>query len=88
MAGGSVDISAALSSAAVDAVLWVGYPGEAGGDAIANVLFGTVVPAGRMPYTVYSAEYVNQVGWRLRHACVHPQRLCVCAPLRRYPCLR
>jgi beta-glucosidase len=36
-----------------DALLWVGYPGEAGGEAIAQVLFGDVNPAGRLPFTWY-----------------------------------
>jgi beta-glucosidase len=35
----------------VGAVLWVGYPGEAGGYAVANVLFGKVPPSGKLPFT-------------------------------------
>lgn len=35
-----------------DAVLQVWYPGEAGGDAIAEVLFGDRAPTGRLPITV------------------------------------
>ncbi len=35
-----------------DAVLQVWYPGEAGGTAIARVLFGKACPGGRMPITV------------------------------------
>ncbi|MCC5808029.1 MAG: glycoside hydrolase family 3 C-terminal domain-containing protein [Opitutales bacterium] len=35
-----------------DAVLQVWYPGEAGGEAIASVLFGKRAPGGRMPVTV------------------------------------
>lgn len=38
---------------ACEALLWVGYPGEAGGEAIARVLFGDVAPSGRLPFTMY-----------------------------------
>lgn len=37
---------------AADAVIQVWYPGQAGGTAIARVLFGQVSPSGRMPVTV------------------------------------
>ncbi|KAL5650493.1 hypothetical protein ACJX0J_041302, partial [Zea mays] len=40
MSGGPFDISFAKSSDKIAAILWVGYPGEAGGAAIADVLFG------------------------------------------------
>jgi hypothetical protein len=39
----------------------VGYPGQAGGTAIANAIFGVFSPAGRLPHTNYPANFVNQV---------------------------
>jgi len=35
----------------VDALLFVWYPGEQGGNAVAEVLFGEISPAGRLPVT-------------------------------------
>jgi len=42
-----------------DAVLYAWYPGERGGDAIADILFGSVSPSGKLPVTF--PESVDQL---------------------------
>lgn len=51
MTGGA--ISDPWVKANADAVVQAWYPGEAGGEAIANTLIGKANPAGRLPYTIY-----------------------------------
>jgi hypothetical protein len=44
MSGGPVDITFAKNDPKVAGILWAGYPGQAGGAAIADILFGTANP--------------------------------------------
>ncbi|WRX15591.1 Glycoside hydrolase, partial [Theobroma cacao] len=61
MAAGPIDISFAKNVSQIGGILWVGYPGQAGGEAIAQVIFGDYNPAGRSPFTWYPQEYADQV---------------------------
>lgn len=47
--GNAIDIG--WDSEKISAVVWVGYPGEQGGNAIASMLLGLVNPSGRLPFT-------------------------------------
>lgn len=44
MSGGPIDVSFAKNDPCIMAIFWVGYPGQEGGTAIADVLFGTTNP--------------------------------------------
>ncbi|RVW24644.1 Beta-xylosidase/alpha-L-arabinofuranosidase 2 [Vitis vinifera] len=61
MSGGGFDISFAKNDDKITSILWVGYPGEAGGAAIADVIFGFYNPSGRLPMTWYPQSYVDKV---------------------------
>ncbi|XP_022854516.1 probable beta-D-xylosidase 5 [Olea europaea var. sylvestris] len=61
MSASPVDISFAKKNSKIGAILWVGYPGQDGGSAIAQILFGDYNPGGRSPFTWYPQEYVDKV---------------------------
>ncbi|KAI1752137.1 glycoside hydrolase family 3 protein [Xylaria castorea] len=59
--GDQNDDTPLLTNGNVSAVVWAGFPGQDGGTAVFDILTGKSVPAGRLPSTVYPADYVNQV---------------------------
>ncbi len=52
-AGSNVDIAAIEPYA--DAIIFAWYPGEQGGNALADIVFGKVSPSGRLPITFYKS---------------------------------
>ncbi|KAG0498838.1 hypothetical protein HPP92_003529 [Vanilla planifolia] len=61
MSAGGIDISFAKENPKIGAILWAGYPGEQGGQAIADIIFGRYNPGGRLPLTWYNGDYVDKL---------------------------
>ncbi|XP_058081215.1 probable beta-D-xylosidase 5 [Magnolia sinica] len=61
MSAGPIDVSFALNESKIGGVLWVGYPGQLGGEAIAQVIFGDYNPGGRTPVTWHLQQFVDTV---------------------------
>jgi hypothetical protein len=61
MSGSSLDLSYIRDSNQYASLIWMGYAGQSGGLALANVIFGQYNPGGRLPITVYPASYVDAV---------------------------
>ncbi|KAJ4839426.1 hypothetical protein Tsubulata_035359 [Turnera subulata] len=58
---GGLDISFAKNNPKIGAILWAGYPGEKGGPAIADVIFGKYNPGGRLPLTWHEDSYTHML---------------------------
>ena len=56
MSGGPVDVARWRDDVRVGAIVWCGYPGQEGGNAIADALFGTTNPSGKLTMTWRVAE--------------------------------
>lgn len=61
LSGGPIDVTFAKNDPKISGILWAGYPGQAGGAAIADVLFGTTNPGGKLPMTWYPQSYLAKV---------------------------
>ncbi|XP_042476441.1 beta-xylosidase/alpha-L-arabinofuranosidase 1-like isoform X3 [Macadamia integrifolia] len=59
MSAGGVDISfAKQNDSKISSIVWAGYPGEEGGRAIAEVVFGKYNPGGKLPITWHENGYI------------------------------
>jgi beta-glucosidase-like glycosyl hydrolase len=61
LSGGCVDIGTLQSDPRLPAVLWAGYPGQSGGTAIAEALFGLHSPSGRLTQSWYPQGFADSV---------------------------
>ncbi|XP_058096741.1 probable beta-D-xylosidase 7 [Magnolia sinica] len=57
--GGPVDVTFAKYNSKIGSILWAGYPGEAGGIALAEIIFGDHNPGGRLPITWYPQGFTK-----------------------------
>ncbi|KAK6938171.1 Glycoside hydrolase family 3 C-terminal domain [Dillenia turbinata] len=59
LCGGPVDVTFAKYDHNIGSILWAGYPGEAGGTALAQIIFGDHNPGGRLPITWYPKDFIR-----------------------------
>lgn len=59
--GGQLDSTELLENEAIRAILWSGYPGQSGGKAVLDLVYGDAAPAGRLPVTQYPNSYLALV---------------------------
>ncbi|KAL8217830.1 hypothetical protein R6Q57_021203 [Mikania cordata] len=57
--GGPLDVLFAQGDPRVASIIWVGYPGEAGGRALAEIIFGDHNPSGKLPVTWYPESFTR-----------------------------
>jgi hypothetical protein len=59
MGGSGLDLTYVRDSNQIGSLIWMGYAGQSGGLALANVVFGQYNPGGRLPITFYPGSYIN-----------------------------
>lgn len=59
MGGGQVDSSVLKENDNINSIIWGGYPGQSGGQALYDLISGKRAPAGRLVTTQYPASYAD-----------------------------
>ncbi|GER30741.1 glycosyl hydrolase family protein [Striga asiatica] len=57
--GGPLDVSFAAGDSRIASILWIGYPGETAGTAVAEIISGQYNPGGRLPMTWYPESFTS-----------------------------
>ncbi|XP_019090574.1 PREDICTED: probable beta-D-xylosidase 6 [Camelina sativa] len=57
--GGPVDVTFAKTDPRIGSIIWIGYPGETGGQALAEIIFGDFNPGGKLPMTWYPESFTD-----------------------------
>ncbi|XP_062184760.1 probable beta-D-xylosidase 6 [Phragmites australis] len=57
LGGGPVDVSFVKQDPRIASILWVGYPGEVGGQVLPEIIFGEYNPGGKLPITWYPESF-------------------------------
>ncbi|KAJ8530847.1 hypothetical protein K7X08_023728 [Anisodus acutangulus] len=80
MCGGPVDVSFAKDNKNIRGILWVGYPGESGAAALAEIIFGEHNPGVKLPVTSYPKEFneipITDMRMRPISSAGYPGRTC------------
>ena len=77
MSGSSLDLSYIRDSNNFGSLIWMGYAGQSGGEAVGSVIFGQYNPSGRLPITFYPGSYVDTLSMfdmQLRPSKTNPGR--------------
>lgn len=57
LGGGPVDVSFAKHNPQIGSILWMGYPGETGGQVLPEIIFGKYNPGAKLPLTWYPESF-------------------------------
>lgn len=60
---GPVILETILAQPSVKAIVWAGLPGQESGSALTDVLYGSVSPSGKLPYTIAKQRSDYGTGW-------------------------